>query len=75
MLSEQSVSKKRKVDEESGTKSTEPGPSVIISEALASFLGVSDREMLQSEVLRNIWEYIKVNHLEVGNKLFLEKSS
>lgn len=73
MLSEQSVTKKRKVDVESGTKSTESPPSVIISEALANFLGVGEREMLQSEVLKNIWEYIKVNHLEVGNKLSLEK--
>ncbi|KAF3453370.1 hypothetical protein FNV43_RR03810 [Rhamnella rubrinervis] len=60
----QSVPKKRKVDVESGTKSTESAPSVIISEALANFLGVGEREMLQSEVLRSIWEYIKVNHLE-----------
>lgn len=49
-------------------KSAEPSicPSVIISEALANFFGVDGREMLQSEVLRRIWEYIKVNHLEVG---------
>lgn len=73
MLSEQSLSKKRKIDAESGTKSTESGPSVIISEALANFFGVGGREMLQSEVLRRVWEYIKVNHLEVGNKLSLEK--
>lgn len=73
MLSEQSVPKKRKLDVESGTKSTESAPSVIISEALANFLGVGEREMLQSEVLRSIWEYIKVNHLEVGNNLSLEK--
>lgn len=57
-------SKKTKVDAESGTVSADAGPSVIISEALASFFAVSEREMLQSEVLRQIWEYIKVNHLE-----------
>ncbi|XP_027340943.1 uncharacterized protein LOC113854239 isoform X3 [Abrus precatorius] len=60
----QSVAKKQKVDVESGTKTAEPTPSVIISDALANFFGVTGREMLQSEVLRRIWEYIKVNQLE-----------
>lgn len=63
-----SSSKKARVENEStvGVKGAEPSicPSVIISEALASFFGVDGREMLQSEVLRRIWEYIKVNHLE-----------
>lgn len=66
-LSEQPVPKKQKVDAESGTKSAEPAPSVIISDALANFFGITGREMLQSEVLRRIWEYIKVNQLEVIN--------
>lgn len=66
MLSEQSGSKKPKVDVEPAMKSSESGPSVIISEALANFFGVGGREMLQSEVLRRIWEYIKLNNLEVG---------
>ncbi|KAK7305190.1 hypothetical protein VNO77_43091 [Canavalia gladiata] len=60
----QPVSKKQKVDVESGTKSAEPTPSVMISDALANFFGVTGREMLQSEVLSRIWEYIKVNQLE-----------
>ncbi|KAB1226985.1 Upstream activation factor subunit spp27 [Morella rubra] len=60
----QSGSKKPKVDPESVPKSTESGPSVIISEALATFFGVGGREMLQSEVLRRIWEYIKLHNLE-----------
>ncbi|RDY04148.1 spp27, partial [Mucuna pruriens] len=60
----QPVPKKQKVDVESGTKSAEPTPSVIISDALANFFGITGREMLQSEVLRRIWEYIKVNQLE-----------
>ncbi|KAH7546814.1 hypothetical protein FEM48_Zijuj01G0241000 [Ziziphus jujuba var. spinosa] len=61
----QAAPKRRKVvDVEAETKSTESGPSVIISEALANFFGVGEREMLQSEVLRRVWEYIKVNHLE-----------
>ncbi|PON38711.1 p53 negative regulator [Parasponia andersonii] len=60
----QTVPKKPKVDVESATKSTEANLSVIISETLANFFGVSGREMLQSEVSRRIWEYIKVNNLE-----------
>ncbi|XP_059435476.1 uncharacterized protein LOC132168504 [Corylus avellana] len=57
--------KRLKVDVESTTESTEPGSSpVIISEALAKFLGTAGREMLQSEALRLVWEYIKVNRLE-----------
>ncbi|BAT88573.1 hypothetical protein LR48_Vigan09g063000 [Vigna angularis] len=58
------VPKKQKVDVDSGKRITEPTPSVIISDALANFFGITEREMLQSEVLRRIWEYIKVNRLE-----------
>ncbi|PSR85279.1 Upstream activation factor subunit spp27 like [Actinidia chinensis var. chinensis] len=57
-------SKKAKVEEESGTKSAESDPIVIISEALTEFFGSGGREMLHSEVLRRVWEYIKVNQLE-----------
>ncbi|KAF5742122.1 putative brg-1 associated factor [Tripterygium wilfordii] len=57
--------KRSKVDVESAAESTEPSASpVIISEALAKFLGSGGREMLQPEVSRLVWEYIKVNHLE-----------
>lgn len=62
--SKQSGSKKAKVDMESAMRSSDPSPSVIISEALANFFGVGEREMLQSEVLRRIWEYIKLSNLE-----------
>ncbi|KAI3456857.1 hypothetical protein Pfo_013520 [Paulownia fortunei] len=58
-------SKKPKVDVvESGSKSDDTVPIVIISEALASFFGTDEREMSQAEVLRQMWEYIKVNQLE-----------
>lgn len=69
MLAEESGQAKRlKVDAESTAGSTEPGSSpVIISEALAKFFGTEGREMLQSEAMRRVWEYIKVNHLEVGS--------
>lgn len=40
-------------------------PSVMISDALANFFGSEEREMLQSEALRRVLEYIKVNHQEV----------
>ncbi|XP_057486400.1 uncharacterized protein LOC130772527 [Actinidia eriantha] len=58
------TSKKAKVEEESGTRSAESDPIVIISEALTEFFGSGGREMLHSEVLRRVWEYIKVNQLE-----------
>ncbi|KAG8386060.1 hypothetical protein BUALT_Bualt03G0109700 [Buddleja alternifolia] len=56
--------KKPKVDVESGSKSDEPVPIVMISDALATFFGTDEREMSQAEVLRQMWEYIKVNQLE-----------
>ncbi|CAA0833625.1 SWIB complex BAF60b domain-containing protein [Striga hermonthica] len=56
--------KKPKVDVESGSQSDDPVPIVVISDALASFFGTNEKEMSQSEVLRQIWEYIKVNQLE-----------
>ncbi|KAA8515595.1 hypothetical protein F0562_018794 [Nyssa sinensis] len=57
--------KRLKVDVESRTGSAEAcPPPVIISEALANFFGTGDKEMLQPEAFRRVWEYIKVNHLE-----------
>lgn len=38
---------------------------VIISESLANCLNMQERQMSQSEALRLVWEYIKVNNLEV----------
>ncbi|XP_061339834.1 uncharacterized protein LOC133286434 [Gastrolobium bilobum] len=61
----ESQAKRRKVDAESTIESAEPASStVIISEALAKFLGTGGREMQQSEAIRLVWEYIKLNHLE-----------
>lgn len=56
--------KRAKIEEESGSISEEAVPAVIISEALANFLGTSGREMSQAEVMRQVWEYIKLNQLE-----------
>ncbi|OMO64703.1 hypothetical protein COLO4_31888 [Corchorus olitorius] len=63
---ESSQNKRAKVEAESTTTETiEPGPNpVIISEALAKFLGATGREMLATEAERRVWEYIKVNQLE-----------
>lgn len=62
-------SKKLKASVESESKTTDTVPIVIISEALANFFGTDEREMSQAEVLRQVWEYIKVNQLEVGNQI------
>ncbi|XP_011097816.1 uncharacterized protein LOC105176645 [Sesamum indicum] len=56
--------KKLKVDVESEKNTDDPVPIVIISEALANFFGTDEREMSQAEVLRQMWEYIKVHQLE-----------
>lgn len=62
---ESGQAKRLKVSAESPNVSSQPGPSpVIISEALAKFLGTGEREMLQSEAHRRVWEYIKMNQLE-----------
>ncbi|RVW80470.1 Upstream activation factor subunit UAF30 [Vitis vinifera] len=62
---ESSQAKRLKVDVESATESSEASPSpVMISDALATFFGTGEREMLQEEALRRVWEYIKVNQLE-----------
>ncbi|XP_019174306.1 PREDICTED: uncharacterized protein LOC109169858 isoform X3 [Ipomoea nil] len=58
--------KKLKVETNSEPDNTESAsPSVMISDALANFFGSEEREMLQSEALRRVLEYIKVNHQEV----------
>ncbi|XP_010270124.1 PREDICTED: uncharacterized protein LOC104606552 [Nelumbo nucifera] len=58
-------SKRIKLDVESTTESAEAGQSlVVISDALAKFFGTGEREMIQAEALRCLWEYIKLNHLE-----------
>ncbi|KAK4420816.1 Upstream activation factor subunit UAF30 [Sesamum alatum] len=56
--------KKVKVDVDSGNNTDDPVPIVMISEALANFFGTDEREMSQAEVLRQMWDYIKVHQLE-----------
>ncbi|XVE51013.1 hypothetical protein DITRI_Ditri02bG0004000 [Diplodiscus trichospermus] len=62
---EPSQTKRVKVNVESTTGNVEPSSNpVMISEALAKFLGAGGREMLAADAERLVWEYIKVNHLE-----------
>lgn len=57
--------KRLKEDVEAATESREPSPPpMLISEALAQFFGTGEREMLQSEALSRVWDYIKANELE-----------
>ncbi|KAJ6845174.1 uncharacterized protein M6B38_289035 [Iris pallida] len=37
---------------------------VLVSVALADFFGTGEREMLESEALRRVWDYIKANTLQ-----------
>lgn len=61
----ESQAKRVKVDAEIKTESAKPASStVVISEALAKFLGTEGREMQQSEAIKLVWEYIKLHHLE-----------
>ncbi|KAL2339246.1 hypothetical protein Fmac_013692 [Flemingia macrophylla] len=61
----ESQAKRVKVDAEIKIESSEPASStVVISEALAKFLGTGERVMQQSEAVRLVWEYIKLHHLE-----------
>lgn len=58
--------KRLKVETEAAPASSEVLPSLItISDALAKFLDTSEKNMLQSEALKGVWEYIKANNLEV----------
>nr|XP_010928509.1 uncharacterized protein LOC105050254 [Elaeis guineensis] len=60
-------SKKLKAPATEVVSATEPDVDqypLVISDALANFFGTGEREMLQSEALRRIWDYIKHNQLE-----------
>lgn len=62
-----SQAKRLKVDGVAADECSEDGPSpVIISEALAKFFGIGEREMHQPEALRRVWDYVKVKRLEVS---------
>ncbi|XP_055827824.1 uncharacterized protein LOC129896031 [Solanum dulcamara] len=58
--------KRLKVEGDSvAAKVEEPGSSTVtISDALAKFFGSEEKEILQPDALKRIWEYIKLNQLE-----------
>ncbi|KAL8485581.1 hypothetical protein ACS0TY_027754 [Phlomoides rotata] len=59
--------KKSKAEDESTMQSPDLNLlRVVISDALAKYFGTGEREMLQLEPLGQLWEYIKVNQLEVS---------
>lgn len=66
----QPASKKPKAETETGTDA-ESGPYVKISNALAKFFGVDERDMLVAEINKRIWEYINVNQLQVCDRICL----
>lgn len=42
---------------------------IMISDALAQFLGTGEKKMLHAEALGRVWDHIKSNHLEVNSLL------
>lgn len=78
MFTEQAAdhqAKKLKIEDEPAKGSSDSGilPAVL-SEALAKFFGTGEKEMLRSEALERVWEYIKVNQLEVSILIFMLKT-
>ncbi|GAB4830765.1 hypothetical protein Ancab_004798 [Ancistrocladus abbreviatus] len=68
---ESTPAKRTKVDVDA-SETVESKPSlVIISEALAMFLGTTRREMLQSDAINGVHEYIKANQLEDPNSMMV----
>lgn len=73
LLAEDSGQAKRaKAEVETKTETTEPVSSaavsstVALSESLSKFFGSGETEMTDEEIIRRVWEYIKLNNLEVG---------
>ncbi|MCD7466086.1 hypothetical protein HAX54_002436 [Datura stramonium] len=58
--------KRLKVEADSvAAKVEQPGSSTVtISDELAKFFGSEEKEILQTDALKRIWEYIKLNQLE-----------
>ncbi|XP_076907858.1 uncharacterized protein LOC143564474 [Bidens hawaiensis] len=60
----ESSQKRSKVNDPEAESQENVPRQVIISDALANCLDIGEKEMSQSEALRLVWEYIKVNNLE-----------
>jgi upstream activation factor subunit UAF30 len=62
--------KKAKTEVETKTETTEPisstaiSSTVTLSEPLGKFFGTGETEMADEEIIRRVWEYIKLNNLE-----------
>ncbi|KAL1201710.1 hypothetical protein V5N11_006251 [Cardamine amara subsp. amara] len=62
--------KRAKAEVETKTETTEPVSSttvsstVALSEPLAKFFGTGETEMADEEIIRRVWDYIKLNNLE-----------
>ncbi|KAL5700157.1 hypothetical protein ACHQM5_025640 [Ranunculus cassubicifolius] len=69
--------KRLKIETESATEDTQAvseitteatsesdSPTVAISDALANLFATEEKEMTQSEAVRRLWDYIKINQLE-----------
>jgi len=70
ILADDSKREAKKLKPEGG----EPIPSVetdvnqlplTVSDALATFFGTGEREMVHSEAVKRVWDHIKSNNLEV----------
>ena len=69
MAEDSGQAKRAKAEVETKTETTEPVSStsaVAFSEPLAKFFGTGETEMTEEEIIRRVWEYIKLNHLEVS---------
>lgn len=69
ILAEDAEPDSKKLKTEDVVSAAEPDAGqyhVIISDALANFFGTEEKEMLETEVLRRIWDYIKAKELEVS---------
>lgn len=68
-VSGQAKRAKAEVETKTETETTEPVSSsstVALSEPLARFFGTGETEMKDEVIIRRVWEYIKLNNLEVG---------
>ncbi|XP_022892259.1 upstream activation factor subunit UAF30-like [Olea europaea var. sylvestris] len=64
-MKESGQAKKMKVEEKPPEEKTVTGYfTVVLSKKLANLFGTVQREMLLSEALELVWDYIKVNQLE-----------
>ncbi|KAL0679531.1 hypothetical protein Bca4012_007512 [Brassica carinata] len=61
-----SQAKRAKAKTETETKEpvSSTSSTVSLSEPLAKFFGTGEMEMTDEEIIRRVWEYIKLNHLE-----------